>query len=557
MILPIERVNEILRKNPHLNEYLEHWISKGFNPPVFVDKPTDEMKGERDVNVIYPIGDPLFVHVYPSDDVPGYRKYVIVEPPRPKAELYNLIELKLAELISEKDVGDAPDERSKILLAYLDKICDITDNTSVDYSKLNEKVKKIPLSRRDYELVKYHLIRDKIGVSFIEPFLKDPYLEDITCAGVGYMYVVHKIFGPLQTSIRFDTEDELSDFILRLSEHIGKPVSHAKPVVDATLPDGSRINIVYGKDVSKKGSNFTIRKFASVPVSITQLIRWGTLNAQIAAYLWIMLNEGNSLFVCGETASGKTTTLNAISVFIKPESKIVSIEDTPEITLPHGNWVSEITRETRSEETSITMFDLLKAALRQRPNYIIVGEIRGREGNIAFQAMQTGHPVMSTFHAASVERLIQRLTNYPIEVPKTHIDNLNIVLIQSAVYDKSGILKRRVLSVNEMVGYDPKRATVIYVPVFTWDSVTDKFLFRGLGSSYLLEEKIAMRRGISRREIKRLYDEIDLRARFLNLLVEQKIFNYFDVWKIISKTYEYGIENLMNDPDKIIKIVTR
>ncbi|MGC8948812.1 MAG: type II/IV secretion system ATPase subunit [Thermoprotei archaeon] len=555
MVLSFERINEILRLNPHLNEYLEQWVSKGLNPPVFVEKPTEEMKGERNINIIYPIGDPLFVHVYSPDNIIGYKRYVIIEPPRLAPELYNLIELKLAEYLGENDVSNDPYEREKVLLNYLDKVCVVSNN--VNYLKINKKMKRIPLSRKDYELVRYHLIRDKVGVGFIEPFLKDPYLEDITCPGVGYMYVVHKIFGSLQTNIKFDSDEELSNFALRLSEQIGKPVSHAKPVVDATLPDGSRINIVYGKDVSKKGSNFTIRKFASTPISVTQLIKWGTLDARIAAYLWIMLSEGMSLFVCGETASGKTTTLNAIAAFIKPIAKVVSIEDTPEVTLPHGNWVSEVTRETRSEDTSITMFDLLKAALRQRPNYIIVGEIRGREGNIAFQAMQTGHPVMSTFHAGSVEKLIQRLTNYPIEVPKSHIDNLNIVLIQSAVYDKSGILKRRVLSVNEIIGYDPKRATVVYVPVFTWDSVSDKFLFRGLGSSYLLEEKIALMRGVARRNINRLYDELDLRARFLNLLVEKRIFNYFDVWELITKTYDLGIESVMKNIDGFIKVASK
>ncbi|MCD6410175.1 MAG: type II/IV secretion system ATPase subunit, partial [Candidatus Verstraetearchaeota archaeon] len=326
------------------------------------------------------------------------------------------------------------------------------------------------------------------------------------------------------------------------SEYIGRPVSHARPIVDASLPDGSRLNLVFGKDVSRRGSNFTIRKFSKVPLSVTQLINWGTFDARIAGYLWIMLSEGNSLFICGETASGKTTTLNAISAFIKPTAKVVSIEDTPEVNLPHENWVSEVTRETGSEASSVSMFDLLKAALRQRPNYIIVGEIRGKEGNIAFQAMQTGHPVMATFHAASVERLIQRITSHPIDVPKTHIDNLNIVLIQSAVYDASGMLKRRVLSVNEIMGYDTESNTVMYLPVFTWDPVTDKFLFRGMGSSYLLENKIAVLRGIPRRELKRIYEEIDLRAKFLELLIQRGVMNYFDVWKAIIKTYTLGLE---------------
>jgi len=187
------------------------------------------------------------------------------------------------------------------------------------------------------------------------------------------------------------------------------------------------------------------------------------------------------------------------------------------------------------------MFDLLRAALRQRPNYIIVGEIRGVEASIAFQAMQTGHPVLSTFHAATVERVVQRLTGDPIKIPKSFMDNLNFVLIQSAVW-RGGVMVRRVLSVNEIIGYDPRADAIIYVPVFVWDPIKDVFTFRGRGASYLLENKIAAMRGISRTEMRKIYDEIDMRAYFLDLLIKKKIFNYYDVWNAIVKTYEIGLE---------------
>ena len=250
-----------------------------------------------------------------------------------------------------------------------------------------------------------------------------------------------------------------------------------------------------------------------------------------------------SAFVSGETASGKTTTLKAICVFIDPKAKVVSIEDTPEVVLPHENWVSEVTREGEDASSKIDLFTLLKAALRQRPNYIIVGEIRGAEGNVAFQAMQTGHPVLATFHAASVEKLIQRLTGDPINVPKTYIDNLNIVIIQSAVRNPvTGRLDRRVLSVNEIVGYDPVENRFDYIEIFSWDPITDTFIYRGIGSSYLLEQKIAPRRGIPRKQIKRIYEELETRREFIELMVKLKIFNYWDVWKVIKIVNQKGIE---------------
>ncbi|WP_276968375.1 type II/IV secretion system ATPase subunit, partial [Metallibacterium scheffleri] len=237
----------------------------------------------------------------------------------------------------------------------------------------------------------------------------------------------------------------------RLSERIGRPVSDKVPIVDATLPDGSRLSIVYSSDVSIRGPSFTIRKFSDIPISIIQLVKYNTMSAEEAAYLWLALEYGQSIFVCGETASGKTTVVNALVPFIRPESKIFSAEDTPEIRCPQPAWQQLVTRERGAEESRVTLFDLLKTALRSRPNYIIVGEIRGAEGSMAFQAMQTGHPVIATFHAASVKRMIQRFTGTPINIPVTFMDNLNIALIQQAVY-VNGKFLRRTTSINEIEG---------------------------------------------------------------------------------------------------------
>jgi flagellar protein FlaI len=247
-----------------------------------------------------------------------------------------------------------------------------------------------------------------------------------------------------------------------------------------------------------------------------------------------------SIWVSGETASGKTTTLNAMLPFIKPDSKIYTAEDTPEVQVPHAVWQQLNTRE-RGETGRVDLFDLLRAALRSRPNYIIVGEIRGKEGSVAFQAMQTGHPVLATFHAGTVKKLIQRLTGDPINVPITFVDNLNVVLIQQAVYRKGQFL-RRSLVVEEIEGYYEDIGGVVTRTVFEWDSVTDTHIFRGLYNSYVLENKIAQTAGFE--DPRQIYEEMELRKMILDKMVEQKIFEYKEVSKIIWSFYKKGIEGL-------------
>jgi flagellar protein FlaI len=267
--------------------------------------------------------------------------------------------------------------------------------------------------------------------------------------------------------------------------------------------------------------------------------------------MWMMFNEGMSTFICGETASGKTTTAMALTAFIPSNWKIVTIEDTPELTLPHANWITEATRYTGNDYSSVTMFDLLKAALRQRPNYIIVGEIRGAEGNIAFQAMQTGHPVISTFHAANMTSLVQRLSNDPINVPKTHMDNLNLAVFQGAVQGPGGKRVRRVLSINEILGYNPEGNNIMFIPVFNWDPGTDTTKFRGKGSSALFASKLLQLRGMDKRDEAILYEELALRAKILEKMVEKKIFNFYDVFDSIAHCREIGLEAFLKELDSL------
>ena len=532
------------RRKSYLARYVAE-ASKLYGPPRFYNaRELDySLKGARDVNVLYAVSDMIYVHVIRRESYRSYGKYIVVEPPEPSRRLMDLIEFRLALAIKERDAVEDLEERRGLLSRKLEEAVQVV-RTPVNYERVTGREKRIPVYAGDYEIVRYYVIRNMAGLGFLEPFLRDPWLEDITCKGVGSIYVVHKLFGTLESNRGFSSKEELDRFVIRLSERIGKPVSHARPIVDATLPDGSRLNLVFGEDVSLHGSNFTIRKFSEKPVSVTQLIAWNTMDERVAAYLWMLLANNMSGLIVGETASGKTTTLNAIATFIPPNYKIVSIEDTAEVRLPHPNWVRELARLTGSAESSVTLFDLLKAALRQRPNYIVVGEIRGVEASVFFQALQTGHPGLATFHAGSVDQVVQRLVGEPIRVPKAFIPNLNFVLIQNAVW-RGGQMVRRVISVNEIVGYDPKGDSIVYVPVFTWDSVKDRFTFRGRGASFLLESKIASLAGLSRLEMRKIYEELDLRAEFLRELANRKILDYFKVWEAVRKTYEIPLEDAL------------
>jgi len=284
-----------------------------------------------------------------------------------------------------------------------------------------------------------------------------------------------------------------------------------------------------------------MRKFSEESISIIQLIKWGGINTEMAAYLWLCLENGMSIFFSGETASGKTTMLNACLCFIQENSKIYSIEDTPEVLPPHEVWQRLITRESGPQESRVDTFTLLKAALRSRPNYIIVGEIRGAEGATAFQAMQTGHPVIATFHASAVKKMIQRLTGDPINIPVTFIDNLNVAMILQAVYVKGKFL-RRCLSIEEIEGYYEDVGGVVTRAVFKWDPETDVHHFRGLNNSFILEDKIAKIQGYE--DTRKIYDDLFLRARILDEMVNRDIEQYDEVYEIIKNFVKHGVDGL-------------
>ena len=487
-------------------------------------------------NLVYPVGGGVFIHViYDPEDTRDY--YLAVEPSLAPGmeDLTSQVDSQLMEYIDELRVTEDEDERLKVILGAVDQICERSKNGR------KKSVKTVKASDDQFEGLKYMMRREKVGMGIMDPLVQDPYIEDISCSGVGPLYVEHKTFGGLKSSIEFNTTETLDQYVIQLSEKISRPVTIKDPIVDATLPDGSRINIVYGGDVSRRGSNFTIRKFSATPMSILDLIEGGTLTYEMAAYISLMLGEGMNTFVSGETASGKTTILNAISTFIPPNSKIVSIEDTPELQVPHQNWTREVVRGGGENSSSVTMFDLLVAALRQRPNEIIIGEIRGAEGAIAFQAMQTGHACMATFHAASVEKLIQRLTGDPINVPKTYIDNLNMVVIMSAVRLPDGTPGRRCLSISEIVEYDPESNSFGFIEVFRWEPSTDTFEFPGHMNTYLLEQVVAQRRGLPPHESREIYNELNKRAEILKRLTDRGNTNFYELHNVLAQANREGL----------------
>lgn len=529
----------------HLQEYLSSYQESTNKNPKFVSKLSDEHKQNSRPNLIYPIGNLTFIHIDGVSTMQdSYPKYNIILPKKPSEILSTFIEKKFALDNAEIKPPENNEDKLKFIDNYFQKIFTLRKEPQ-SYKNI-EKLSKIPIIQEEWNSLKYYFKRKHVGLDILEPYLTDPYLEDISIVGEGGSFVVHKFFGPMKVNQEINN-DEIESMLIVMAEQFGKSISNANPIIDARLPDGSRINIVYGVDLSPKGTNLTIRRFTKVPISITQLIKSGTISAKSAAYLWLLLDQGMSIFVCGETASGKTTTVTAMSSFINPTKKIVSIEDTPEITIPHKQWVSEVTRDTQRRESSIQMQDLLKAALRQRPNYILVGEIRGIEASVAFQAMQTGHPVISTFHAANIDSLTQRLVNPPINIPRSNIDNLNIALFQSTVTNNQGKIVRRVLSVNEIIGFDSNTNSILIIPIFVWDPKTDQLNFSGQGTSQLIKDKLLLMRGMTDSQEHQLYEEIEQREEILNGLIEQDVFNYFDVFDKISQIHDIGIKKYLED----------
>lgn len=548
-----EKLRAVCDEHKHLLEYLHMVPISQFGVPRYYRKLSRKLEDVKEPNLIYPVGEGIFVHIL-VDFQESRHHYILVEPTLTQDldKLAEAIEDRCIEFGDRLPAFDIDGDQQDQLMGYVDEMTTIGESVEPDsprrripwIGRAKRGFKRVGLSERELAGIKYLFIRDKIGLGPLQPLLLDSYIEDISCSGLGQLFIEHKIFKGLKSTITFNTLDELDSFVLRLAEQIKKPVTYKAPIADATLPGGARINIVYGRDVSKRGSNFSIRKFSEVPASIFDLVTFGTVDYLMLAYFSLVVGAGMNIFIAGESACGKTTMLNALTVFFGPTSKVITIEDTPELQVPHDNWIREVTQNNTAQGTGakVDTFDLLKAALRQRPDQILVGEIRGAEGSVAFQAMQTGHTVMATFHAASVEKLIQRLTAAPILVPRTYIDNLNLAIMMSAVKLPNGKTGRRVTSVDEIIGYDSATESFNIMQAFRWDPETDKIDFTGRMSSYLLEHKIATRIGIPSTKLTKIYAEIDRRANiFGKLHQEKKVTNFYEVLEVLAAAQREGL----------------
>ncbi len=470
---------------------------------------------------------PVYVGVARDLTATGERIYKVVEPSLTKKDQENFALIK--KILMQELTIDLNDIKTKELAEH--KLT----------RKIIQIVKKYDLKvdRKSLPKILYHAVRDFIHLGRIEALMHDSAIEEISCDGMGIpIFIYHKDYESIPSNIVFPTHEELDNFARKIAYISGMHVSVAQPIVDASLPNGDRINITLGQEITKHGSTFTIRRFKTDPVTVIDLIKWNTMSSDMASYFWYLVEHKAKLLLAGGTASGKTTTLNTISSFISPGSKVVSIEDTPELNLPHENWIPAVSREsfTGSITSEITQFDLLRAALRQRPDIIIVGETRGKEAFTLFQALATGHGGYSSIHADSVSATLNRLTTEPMNIPREMVAyTLDIVALQLKLNVK-GKSVRRIMQISEINGIDDETNDILFNDVFRWNPVTDKHVY--LGKSTILE-KLGKQYGESMSEI---IKDLSRRKTALEWMIDNNIREQREVYKVLIEFHNDPIE---------------
>ncbi len=494
-----------------------------------VDLSHDSGEGIEEIE-LYPVNEPYaYVRIIFDHNSHEYL-YTVIEPELSEGEKVLLKELT-QRLFETLDINtkDLTKERAYSTLTQ-----------AVDHIVFDYGIKQDPVSR---ERMLYHIHKNFIGDGRIDAIMHDKYIEDISCDGIGApIFVFHSNYESIQTNISYSRADDLDSFVTKLAQRAGKYISISEPMLDATMPDGSRIQMTLGHEVTAHGSTFTIRKFKDEPITPTDLIEWRTYSPLSIAFLWLAVENGKSCIFAGGTASGKTTSLNAISLFIPPIAKIVTLEDTRELKLPHKNWIPSITRESFDSggKGSIDMYELLRAALRQRPEYILVGEVRGKEAQTLFQAMSTGHVTYATTHADSVASVVHRFENPPMNVPRNMLSALDLVSVQvQARFGGQRIRRNKTLI--EILDIDPRTNELITNEVFKWNAATDEIRFSG--KSYILED-IMEGKGWSDNRMK---EELKRRQEILEWMRLKKIRHFQEVSKVLLSYYR--------DPETVMELV--
>jgi flagellar protein FlaI len=477
-------------------------------------------------NVTYPILEPFAYVNIKWDDSQKILIYNVIEPELNEEEKKNIERISKA-LIEMVEIGFEEIKEEKKAIEYIKQN---VDKIIKDFG--------IKLSPNSYLKIMYYIYRNFIGYNEIHVILNDPYIEDISCDGINVpVYVIHRKYGSLKTNVVFADGETLRKFIVKLAERCGRYVSYAEPILDASLPDGSRVAATIASDVATKGGTFTIRKFTERPFSPIDQIELKTANEEILAYIWYLIEHRASLLVVGGTATGKTSFLNSICMFIKPEAKIVSIEDTRELRLTHEHWIPGLARPgfgiplpTGEKYGSVTLFDLLKEAFRQNPDYVIVGEVRGQEAYVLFQGIASGHASLSTLHAGSASDVVKRLVSPPIELPPVLLEGLDAIIVMTFAKEKGGS-SRRVKEIEEVISVDEK-GNVKTNLVYRWNPATDTF--EKVNESFRLK-KIASYIGVSYENV---LEDIERRKKFLRWLLSQGIKDYLEVTKYINEFYK-------------------
>jgi len=480
-----------------------------------------KFENKQQINVRYALIEPFVsVHIYWNQQI-GELVYEIEEPllTKEEYEVMKRLESSITELLN---VNMLKDKEEKAIVEYLHKTAKLL------VSELGLKI-----NLETYRRIFYYLWRDFIGMNEIEPLLKDFFIEDIECNGFNSpVYIVHRVYRNLRTNLVYKDVKYLASFVEKLAQRAGRYISYATPILDGTLPDGSRVNATYSTDVTSKGPTFTIRKFTRVPWTPPQLLAFNTLSPEMLAYFWLLIQYKSNILITGGTGSGKTTFLNAIAFFIPPEARVVSIEDTRELSLPRENWLPSVSRTGvgTAGAGEVDLFSLLRASFRQNPDYVIVGEVRGAEASVLFQGMASGHSSISTMHADSVDTVIKRLQTPPINLSPSLVNILDSVAVMThAVVKKQETRKLR--EIIEIMSVTPEGVAVTNTP-FLWNPANDKFYFKTESKVF---EKITLRYGLSKEE---LFKEFTIRTRLLYELFRRKVFGFEEVQHILNEYYK-------------------